>query len=551
MFSRENNMLFIRCLLYVSLLCSYQTYISAQPESLPIPEPDGQDSQDSIARKEVSAKNMVEMAVTLLAKKSMAEVCNTFIFDPAWRKGELIMFVFDGTGVCLMHGLDRDVIWQNFGNEKDKTQRSFIAEMIEKGEHGGWVNYVWDNAIHHAYVRAVQKHGKNYIIGCGFYPQSSRFRTQTLIESAIAYIQEHGAKDAFPRINNTSGIFIKGDIYIVALDFDGTCVAHGNDLSLVGQNLLAWQDDENEVNHYRTIIEMAQSLEGRGWVTYKKDGTQKVVYVAKVTDPSSKQSYAISAGYYPDVDEISVRNLVKKGVDYVKRNGREGLEREFLSKAMRFGSIRLFVYDTEGNVIVDAYDPQFIGQNIMWLKDPDGRPILKLIIEQALQFDRSWVRYLRRNEYKLTYVEKVSTADGVFIVGGGYFPASKEEDARGMVLRAVEFLTRNTKEEAFKAFVDAHGDFIHGDIHVEVHDAQGFILVDGKYRYFLWNNDNAVKDNKGRSITDVFAATAKSGGGWLEMNLHHALNRVFIKSVDKQLPDGKTETVIVSSGYFI
>ena len=506
-----------------------------------------------IKRKEEVAKDMVNKAVSFFTKKAktIAEVCNSFLFDSKWRHGELTMFIFDRNGICFVHGFERKVIWKDFSDEKDKLQHSFIADMFEKGENGGWVNYAWKNSINHAYVKTVQKQGKDYIIGCGFYPQSPRFRTQTLIESVIPYIKEHGVKDTFPRIDNINGIFIKGDIYIIALDFDGVCVAHGEDLSLVGQNLLKWHDDENDTNHYQVIIDTAKNFEGKGWISYNKDGAKKIAYVFKVIDPTTNKPYALTAGYFPDVDEKAVRNLVKKGADYLKSNGREGIEREFLSKAYRYGSIRLFVYDTHGNAIVDAYDPQFIGQNVLWIKDPDGRSIIKLIIDQALKFDHSWVRYLRRNEYKLSYVEKVSTSDGIYVIGGGYFPASKEEDARGMVTRGVDFLMKNEKSTAFKTFMDPHGDFIHGDIHLEIHNTQGFNLVDSADRYFIWNDDNSIKDAKGRSIIDIFVATANSGGGWLEMNLHSALNRVFIKSVDKEISGGERETLIVSSGYFI
>lgn len=539
--------------LIVFCLFGVPVYFYAQQDVISAEERAKEESvEETIKRKENTAKEMVEKALLLFSKKSVAECCNIFTSDPAWRQGELVIFIFDDRGVCYIHGSQKNVIWEDFYDEKDPSQsHSFIAEMLEKGEKGSLINYNWNNAVHRAYVKVTKKQGKRYIIGCGFYPQSQRFRTQVLVESVVTYIQEHGAKDAFPRIDNTNGIFVKGDIYVVVFDFDGVCVAHGDDVARVGQNMLKWPDDENEKHHIQLIIDAAQGPEGKRWISYKKDGATKIAYVVKVVDPLTNKPYALSAGYYPDVNEEAVRKLVNKGVDYIKRHGREGLEGEFLGKNMRFGSIRLFVYDPEGNAIVDAYDPQFIGQNVMWLKDSDGRPVIKLIIDQALKFDRSWVRYVRRNEYKLSYVEKVATTEGILIVGGGYFPASKEEDARGMVIRGIDLLLRHDKELAFKEFSNPRGDYLHGDIHIEVHDEKGFSWVDSDRRYLIWNNDSSIKDPKGRSIIDVWVATARSGGGWLEVTLHRALNRVYVKSVEKPLPNGDIETFIISSGYYM
>jgi hypothetical protein len=45
----------------------------------------------------------------------------------------------------------------------------------------------------------------------------------SFVESAVAYVQKNGKDKALKEFNNKIGPFVRGDLYIYAYDFNGTC----------------------------------------------------------------------------------------------------------------------------------------------------------------------------------------------------------------------------------------------------------------------------------------------------------------------------------------
>ena len=61
------------------------------------------------------------------------------------------------------------------------------------------------------------------------------------LDEAVAYVNDNGMEKALQEFNNPTGSFVRGDLYIFAYDFNGTCLAHPINPDLVGQTGLSDQ----------------------------------------------------------------------------------------------------------------------------------------------------------------------------------------------------------------------------------------------------------------------------------------------------------------------
>ncbi len=116
--------------------------------------------------------------------------------------------------------------------------------------------------------------------------------------------------------------------------------------------------------------------------------------------------------------------MVKKGVAFVKANGKEKAFAEISSPTGQFKDRDLYimVYDMKGINQAHGANPRLIGKNLLEIKDVDGVYIVKGLIAVAQKgsgwFDYKWPNAATKTvEDKSTYVEKV---DDVLIGVGIY-----------------------------------------------------------------------------------------------------------------------------------
>ncbi len=129
------------------------------------------------------------------------------------------------------------------------------------------------------------------LAGCGSKPAApskpTRADVEAFVQEAVDYANAHGKDAALAEFSNASGSFERGELYIYAYDFSGTVLAHGGDPTLVGKNLINYQDPTG-FYVIQALIEKAKS--GSGWVSYTWDNPQtgrqdpKLGYVMKVDD---------------------------------------------------------------------------------------------------------------------------------------------------------------------------------------------------------------------------------------------------------------------------
>lgn len=496
--------------------------------------------------KKADAQKLVEKAKTFFDKTTLARACKSFINDPHWRKGEIFIFLFGEDGYCYVNGNDREVIWQKLSYDNQLSSKassgrdiaSVISDMLEVGQDGGWISYVWHNASQKAYVHTVQKGDKRYILGAGFYPDSARFDIQYLVEEAIRYGEKNGASLLFAQINNPAGQFVKGDAYLWVYDLEGNAYAHGRNLAVVGQNRLDWSDSKGRYRN-RTMIDLVKK-QGSGWIVYDEVGVEKYGFVKSFTDARTEKTFIVGGGYYPFIDQDVVQRYVKRGINYLKANGTEVAFRDFTSYTGGFfeGPLRIFVYSLDGTVLADAENPSFIGQNLLNSRDAEGKYIVKALLEVANTKGQGWITFLDKDSYKELYVEKVSVPDGNYVIGAGYWPSSKSHTAQALAEKAVVYFNNHTLTECLQQFTEKDNDFLRGDLIVSVYDSNGICLAHGYDKTRIWTDLNNIFDAKGRPVASSVISTALAGGGWVEYPLDNAIYKTYVKQVYKNTAKG-------------
>ncbi len=117
--------------------------------------------------------------------------------------------------------------------------------------------------------------------------------------------------------------------------------------------------------------------------------------------------------------------MVKKAVAYIKANGNEKAFEEFTNgKTFKDRDLYIVVYDLQGKNLAQGANPKLVGKDLIGLKDPDGKPIIKMFVDLAKEKGKGWVegyKFLnpvsQKIEGKAMYLERL----GDVLVGCGVY----------------------------------------------------------------------------------------------------------------------------------
>ncbi len=508
-----------------------------------------------VARKMKECEQLVAKASMLFAKKNLAAACRAFRFDDAWRVGDITVFVIGEDGVLYVQGDEYQETWEDYREDKDLQDHSFVAEMFSKGDVGGWVSYPWQYALKYAFVKVVEKKEGRYIVGAGFFPESAEFRTEQMVKLAVKHFYESGKQDLFENIDNSAGRYVLGDIFLWAYqvsDNKVTCVAHGDNMAMVGQDVTDWKDDQGrDIGDF--FIKIARSTEGKSWIDYTERGVDRRAYVERVVDKKNKQTYLIGGAYYPNITDDTVKEFLRNAVDYLRANGAERSFREFSNSVGEFvkGPLTIFVYDLNGKILADSQNPKFVGQTLTGTRDAEGNSITGMILDKAKTAGKGWITFVNKNAYYDVYVMYVKVPDGDFIIGTGYWPSSKPRSTRALVEKAIGYFHMHSLPETLRAFAKDSNEFIRGDLHITVYDEKGTVLVDGTNKSRIWKDERESKNKRGGSFVEDFIDVASSGGGWVEYTALRVPYRAYVRRVDVEYLKKGSENQSLRAGYII
>jgi signal transduction histidine kinase len=502
-------------------------------------------------RKEVI--DLVTRAIKELETQPLDIACNRFSHTKQFIHGDLYIFLFNIDGVCLAHGDDGYLIWQNLINLKDWVGTPVVQQIIKKAQTGGgWVTYGWNNSTKVAYVQMVQKEGKSYIIGSGYFPHSKEEAVVNLVKGGVAlFNQVKKSKQpiywAFSRMNYPTGPFVSGNLYLYALDFKGNIMAQADRPGLIGTNAWSYQDERGLFVNQEIIKKLEKTSEGEGiWVEYISKRAPKKAYAEKVTDAKGTK-YFIACGYYPDANRQATIDLVRKGYQFMKTSGKSSAIAEFSqrrSDEYRYGDLYLIVYDMKGKIIADGGNADNIGRNMYNVVDQDGSPYIQRILKRATK-EGIWINAKIQGSFQSTYAQKIDLGISQFVITCNYYPVSKPETMMLLVQSGTSFLQANPREEAFAQFVKRDGRFRRGDLQLTVVDTEGLCYAYGDDVDLIWRNIFDIKDETGRPFIKMFINEVRQGPVVVKTKLNNAIKTNYVTSLDK---DGKT--YVISSGYY-
>ncbi len=119
--------------------------------------------------------------------------------------------------------------------------------------------------------------------------------------------------------------------------------------------------------------------------------------------------------------------MVKKGVAFIKANGKEKGYAEITSKKSQFvdRDLYLVVYRMDGMVLAHGANEKMVGHNLIDLKDVDGKEFVRERVELGKKKTSFWQDYKFTNpvskkiEPKTMYCERL---DDTVVCGGIYKP---------------------------------------------------------------------------------------------------------------------------------
>ena len=243
-----------------------------------------------------------------------------------------------------------------------------------------------------------------------------------------------------------------------------------------------------------------------------------------------KTQRAFAAPQDGDYEYDETRELVRLVNDAanILRDEGESAFAEFRTPDTRWRQAEtyIFVLDEEGNMLLHR-DPTLEGKNQIDLKDINGKPIIRGLIDAATVNPGKpdgWYHYewptpdglLPR--WKTSYVRRVSGPSGrTYVVGSGMYNDRMEKAFVVDMVANASAEVESRGREAFKLFRDPTGPFRAKNVYIFAIDMTGTEFVNPAFPNLEGTNQIDVKDSQGKYINREIIRIARSdGSGWLD-----------------------------------
>lgn len=248
---------------------------------------------------------------------------------------------------------------------------------------------------------------------------------------------------------------------------------------------------------------------------------------AVAREPSVGEERAGDEQVYEHRETRELVALVNDAAERIETQGEAAFD-EFRrpNSRWRHEETYVFVLDPRGKMRVHL-DPDMEGKNQLNLKDVDGRPIIRGLLDAATALSAKpggWYHYqwpvpgglLPR--WKSTYVRLVEAPSGDrYVVGSGMYDDRMEKSfVVDLVDRAVAKIEADGRA-AFPLFHDPAGPFIAKDAYVFVVEPSGVEVVNPAFPNLEGRNLLNLKDSQGKAIvSEMFDVVETRGSGWVE-----------------------------------
>jgi signal transduction histidine kinase len=218
--------------------------------------------------------------------------------------------------------------------------------------------------------------------------------------------------------------------------------------------------------------------------------------------------------------------LVNNAAELVKSKGESAFSE--LAKdgsTWRKKDIYVFVLDPQGQMLVHP-DPTLRGKNTLDLKDINGRPIIKGLIEAVTTLPtkpEGWYHYQwpipgqMQPSWKSSFVKLVKVPSGkTYVIGSGMYNERMEKSFVKDAVKDAVGLIEKQGTDAFVSFHDQTGRFRSKDSYIFVMDSNGMDLVNPAFPNLEGRNLLNMQDtNKKLLVKEMLKVANAKGSGWV------------------------------------
>jgi len=256
----------------------------------------------------------------------------------------------------------------------------------------------------------------------------------SFVESAAAYAKENGKDKAFKEFDNKTGQFVKGDLYIFAVDFNATMLANGKYPARIGKN---WynETDPNGVQFLKNEIEALRR--GNSFFDYymfpnpahNNKPELKLGYFVKVDD-----NWYLGSGIYlsnistsfDQKDRDDLVAFVNEARKFAKENRKQKVLEIFNDPKGNFTRNGRYIFATEygGRTLAFPVLHELIGKNRLDEQDPNGVKSNREASDVARRGNGfHYVLYPdpSNNTTQRLKLEYVTDVDGTWFLGSGIY----------------------------------------------------------------------------------------------------------------------------------
>lgn len=253
-----------------------------------------------------------------------------------------------------------------------------------------------------------------------------------LVNDAAALIEKQG-EVAFEQFKVRGSKWLHDEKYIFVIDTKGFVYINPQRPELQNTNQLNLKDLMGKP-FIQSFIKKATGPKKSGWVHYvwfkpaEENPMWKTSYVKLTRAPSGKE-YIVGSGLYNmKMERIFAVDAVEDAANLILTKGKDAFkELKDPLGDYNFLTTYVFVIDSRGNAIINPAFPGFEGQNVLNLKDAQGKYFIKDMINSLEKVDTAWIDYLwpkprqMSPSKKTTYVKKIVMNNEVYYIGSGIY----------------------------------------------------------------------------------------------------------------------------------
>jgi polar amino acid transport system substrate-binding protein len=255
----------------------------------------------------------------------------------------------------------------------------------------------------------------------------------SFVNEAKDFVLAEGKDKALQIFNDPKGKFVRGELYIIAYDFNGTRLAHPFLPDGIGKNALN-STDPNGVTDVRNMREVAKR--GGGFTYYiwpnpahSNAEELKLAYVLKVDSGlwlAAGTYLRVKAPIFSNESREDLLAFVEGAKDFALNTSKEEALKAFndLNGSYVKGNHYIFVYDFAGNCLALPTQPDLLGLKRINITDSNGVEYIRDMIALA-QSGGGFIYYIKPDPaqnmtqgFKLSYITKV---DDAWWLGGGIY----------------------------------------------------------------------------------------------------------------------------------